>query len=173
MDAFILCLCTPVLVSPCASLCKRPRVSDGEGENVSWPCTSERGLAHLSVFARRFVGGSRLQVCCLTRTGDFYEDNKSKPCTPQKTKTRTWGATCIGPRDRDGLGQRNSFQVLTSSKAIKTFTQPLLQDFVILPSELLLCKSLCCCCCFNYFFKPLKLSEDCYQGKKSPARHLH
>lgn len=85
-DVFILCLRTPVLVSPCASLCKRPLVSDGEGENVSRPRASEQGLAHLSVFARRFVGGSRLQVCWLTGMGDFYEDNKSKlphqPYTP-------------------------------------------------------------------------------------------
>lgn len=156
------CTCVPVRIwmrEP-----ERGGVSDGEDESMSQPRVREQGLVHLSVFSRCFASGSRLRVFYLTGMGDFYEDNKSKlphqPCTPYKTKTRTLGATCICPWDRDGLRQRYSFQVLTSSKAIKIFVQPLLRDFVILPSKPLLC---------NAFLKLLKLSRDRYQ-EQTPAR---
>lgn len=59
------------------------------------------------------------------------------------------------------MRQRYSFQVLTSSKAVKIFVQPLLRDFVILPLKLLLCKSLF----FFFFFKAVKAEQRSLSGE--------
>lgn len=149
------CTCVPV----CTWMREPERgdVSDGEDESVSWPRVGEQGLAHFRIALQP---GHVSRVFCLTGTGDFYEDNKSKlphrPRNPYQPKTRTSGATCICPRDRDGLRQRYSFQVLTSSKAIQIFVQPLLRDFVILPLKLSLCKA---------FFKAVKAEQRSLSGK--------
>lgn len=136
------CLCTP----------RDTRASHGHTSGSRGQCSS-------AYFCIALQSESCLQVFCLPGMGDFCEDNKSKLAhqarTPYKTTARTLGATCICLWDRDGLRQRYSFRVLTSSKEIKIFVQPLLQDFVILPLKLLLCKS---------FLKLLNLSKDCYQG---------
>lgn len=63
------------------------------------------------------------------------------------------------------MGQDNAvhFTCWHLSKEMKIFVQPLLRDFVILPSKPSLCKS---------FLKLLNLSEDRYQGNACEVRAL-